>query len=523
MRTSVAVLAMYVSCGLGCDATRVDHRTCYEGQASCLDGYLCNPSTHRCELARDGGAGAVTEGGADAPLCEDGAASGDGVVGDRPLDEGDVVDGAPSFLDGGNDAGSVVDAAVDAGIDARPTDTAETCGSDTDCVSPGARSCVAGRCVACRSSGECAGASPVCSQEHVCVSCAVVDGGCPSSTPACEADSGRCLECLVDSECSGKPTRSFCVKRACAACSAANAVACGTRDPSKPICLANGSCGECASSADCTIAGKPICDTAAGACSACTSDSQCQAKGTGPGVCLADGHCATAAETAYVGHTTMGSCSDTAAKAGALQSPFCSADKAVASGKPVLIVLGDLADSFALGALAAPLAIIGRGAVITARTDADGVSMVSGDLTLRGLTITGNPLSTRGMGIVVQASAARSATLHVDGCTVTKHADGGILVSGAAFDLRSSTIANNGTGQTSDGIVWSGMRIDKLPTNGSTSLNLITIVDNASTGLSCVAGVHGQGVLARGNAINITTSCGFSSCIVAGPTCGAQP
>jgi hypothetical protein len=187
-----------------------------------------------------------------------------------------------------------------------------------------------------------------------------------------------------------------------------------------------------------------------------------------------------------------------------------------------VIVLNNLADSFALGVLGAPLVIVGRNGVVTARTDADGISMIAGDLSLRGLAITGNPSSSQGIGVDIQATTLRSATLHIDGCTISRHADGGIFLASAAFDIRNSTIANNGSGQTTDGTVWSGIRVDKLPTSGPTTLGLVTIRDNASTGLSCKSAIQGQGVLATGNATNITSRCGFSTCPAVSTTCGSQ-
>jgi hypothetical protein len=496
----------------GCDATRLDHRTCWQKEANCDPGFSCDKSTHRCMpgmLAVDGGA----DSGADAslpdvPVAYDGRVDADtnsDTAKDAPLsspldgagETGIAFDSAASLADavGGVDAFDSVDSLMDVAADVRTIDAAGTCGNDDDCVSPEARFCVQGVCVACKTAAECSGGSPVCSSAHACVSCAAALAGCPSSAPACEAISGQCFECLANRDCAGKS--------------------------GKPLCT-NRKCGECASSTDCTATSKPICDTSASACVACTTDSQCQARGSGSGVCLSDGHCATSAETVYVGRTTIGACSDTAANAGSIESPFCTAGKSIAAGKAVVIVLGSLADSFALGVLDAPLVIVGRNGVVTARADTDGISLIAGDLSLRSLSITGNLSSSQGIGIDVQATTLRAATLHIDGCTISKHADGGIFLSGAAFDVRNSTVVSNGAGQTADGIVWSGIRVDKLPPSGPTTLGLVTISDNASTGLSCAAAIQGQGVLATGNPTNVTTSCGFESCPAASTGCGSQ-
>jgi len=522
-----AALGLGLALICGCDATRLEHRTCWQDEGNCNKGFSCDKSTHECVPAVDGG----EDSSADAPEPDvpDAPVAYDGRVGDDAYADTAKDALLPSALDGPGEAGLAFDSAaspdsadITVAVDTRAIDAAGTCGNDSDCLSLDARFCVQGLCVACKTAAECSGGSPVCSAAHACVSCAAALASCPSAAPACEADSGQCFECLADCDCAGKTGDSFCTNRKCTPCSAAAPSACASRDPAKPVCLESGACGECANSADCPATSRPICDASTSACVACTSDSQCQAKGIGSGVCLADGHCATSTETAYVGRTAIGSCSDTAASAGSIDSPFCTADKAITAGKPAVIVLNNLADSFALGVLGAPLVIVGRNGVVTARTDADGISMIAGDLSLRGLAITGNPSSSQGIGVDIQATTLRSATLHIDGCTISRHADGGIFLASAAFDIRNSTIANNGSGQTTDGTVWSGIRVDKLPTSGPTTLGLVTIRDNASTGLSCKSAIQGQGVLATGNATNITSSCGFSTCAAASTSCGSQ-
>jgi len=502
-----AALSLALALMSGCDATRLDHRTCWQDEHNCNPGFFCDQSTHQCMPGMpgvDGGADTRADASIpDVPVAYDGRV--DAYTNPNADTDTDAAKDAPlsSPLDSAGEASpafdsaasSSVDAVMDVAVEARAIDAAGTCGNDNDCLSAEARFCVQGLCVACKTAAECGGGSPVCSAAHACVSCAAALAGCPSTTPACDVASGQCFECLANSDCAGKSGKSFCTNR---------------------------KCGECATSTDCTATSKPICDTSASSCVACTTDSQCQAKGSGAGVCLSDGHCATSAETVYVGRTTIGSCSDTVESAGSLESPFCTASKAIAAGTSVVIVLNSLADSFALGVLAAPLVIVGRNGVVTARADTDGIRLIAGDLSLRGLSITGNPSSSQGIGLDVPATTLGSATLHIDGCTISKHAAGGIFLSNAAFDIRNSAIVNNGSGQTGDGTVWSGIRVDKLPTSGPTTLGLVTISDNASTGLSCAAAIQGQGVLATGNPTNITTSCGFVACAAASTSCGSQ-
>jgi len=362
---------------------------------------------------------------------------------------------------------------------------------------------VEGRCVFCKASDQCGGGAPICSAFHACASCAAVDAGCPSATPACEADSGRCLECLGDGDCAS---------------------------PKKPVCLAGGTCAECASSDDCKVATKPICAAATNICVACTSDAECVSKGIGPGVCLfhLDGHCATDGETVYVGKTPTGTCSDTSASAGTAMVPYCTAQTGVGmaktANKPVVVLLGQVSPGFSVGALSAPLSIVGKSAVLTPNAYADGITVTGGTVYLRGLTVGGNPSGTSGTGIVAQASVGATLSIQIDGCTVKNNPGGGILLAGASFDIRNASVTGNGPGQTTGGVSWGGIRAESLPAGGVFILDLVTIQSNLAPGLSCSDRVQGQGVLASGNTlIDIANSCLIGPCSAAGPDCGAQP
>jgi hypothetical protein len=456
-----------------------------------------------------------------------------------PVDVGDDVPVAPGPADGAlaldsateaGQSGRVDTGTVDVGaVDAYTPDAPGTCASDNDCTDKDVPTCAQGRCVSCKSGDQCGGGAPICSASHTCVSCAVVDAGCPSATPACEVDSGRCLECLGDGDCTKDPSKSFCQAGACAGCSGAGDSACAGRNPAEPVCMASGLCAECATSDDCKAATKPICDITANACVACTRDDQCQAKAGGPGVCMAqqDGHCATDAETVYVGKNGAGACLATTTSPSSAQMPYCSAqegiDMAKSSGKPVVVVMGQVGD-FSVRALSASLTIVGRSAVISPVDYADGISITRGELYLRGLTVAGNPSGVTGMGINAQASTGATVLLHMDGCTVKDNPGGGILLAGASFDIRNSKITGNGPAQTADGTTWGGLRVESLPAGGQASLNLVTIQKNLGSGLSCAGAIQGQGVLASGNTSpDIAPSCAVVACTTQNSTCGAQP
>jgi hypothetical protein len=240
-----------------------------------------------------------------------------------------------------------------------------------------------------------------------------------------------------------------------------------------------------------------------------------------------DGHCATDSESVYVGKNGAGTCSDSGA--GSAQTPYCTAQTAIgvakSAGKPVVVVMGQVG-GFSVGALSTPLTVVGTGAIISPADYADGISITSGEIYLRTLTVAGNPSGVTGMGVNAQAATGATVVLHMDGCTVKNNPGGGILLAGASFDIRNSKITGNGPAQTAGGTTWGGLRIESLPTAGQASLNLVTIQNNLATGLSCSNAIQGQGVLASGNTtLDISPACGVAlvSCTATSPTCGAQP
>ncbi len=528
-------LLVVAACALAllsaCDATRRDWSTCWH--EGCAADHFCN-SEHRCEPR---------------PL-DAGALDSRGSVDVVPAVEVLAAD-APVSVEVGMDLAvpQAVDSAVDRGVDAEPDvaiadvavpidvavdrlvpDAPGTCTIDADCPSAGLPFCVDGLCVACKTGEQCKGGVPICSAAHLCVSCAVIDAGCPAATSACEADSGRCVECLADGDCKGSPAKSFCVAGACVACTAVAADACAKRDPSQPACLSAGTCAECASNDDCTVAVKPICDTTAHLCNRCTSDSECESKAGGPGVCLSeqDGHCATDDETIYVASPT-GSCPASAPGTGSAIAPYCSLQIALTAAKsrlvPLLVLSGPLTGGFTGVSLSAPLTMVGKQAVITPAPGADGINIVSGELSLRNITIRGSASTSTWIGVNAAATSGNSVVLHLDSCAVIDNPGGGIFLNGAAFTIKNTTVTGNGPNSTG----WGGLQVQNPPVAGPTTLSQVTISDNKQVGLACSASLAASnaapGVLATGNVggIDISSTCGIVSCgAVVGPTCGAQ-
>ena len=280
----------------------------------------------------------------------------------------------------------------------------------------------------------------------------------------------------------------------------------------------SGKCVECLMDSDCTATTKPICDKTANTCVRCTTDAQCIGKVPNPGVCMVhqDGRCASDSETIYV--KNVAGCSMLAGAGGTQSVPYCVPQLGIDSVdtmKRVVVMRGP--DSLRFWTLTAPgdqVTVIGQsGAAISPGADI-GVHVTAGNVYIRGLKISGGSKA----GVVADSAAQ----LRMDRCIVQDNSAGGILVDGAEFDIRDTTIAGNGPG-TFGIATWGGVLINN-PASGSNALELLTVQNNKAIGVSCSVGVNNMGVLASGNLTgDINPTCGFSSCGTASATCGAQP
>jgi hypothetical protein len=451
------------------------------------------------------------------------------------------------------------------------------CLQNSECTAdPDKAFCVANQCVGCNVSGAaasahdggatgaCIGATPECSTSGRCVEClhnsecttdpdkafcvqntcqgcnatastsdAGVTYACPSATPQCQSATGLCVECLAKSDCSSA-SKGFCHQSACTGCADS-----GDCTGATPVCMSStsstskaGQCVGCADSGDCS-GNSPICDTTTTfTCQACTSDAQCAAKGGGPGVCLTDGHCATEAETVYVGTSGSATCNE--ANAGTASAPVCSAQNGVSlatSTKPLVVIRGTLTTvSTAAIAVSFPLTIVGKNAaVLTAAVGGNCVSITQGEVYLRNLTLQGNSSSATGVGIGISAAptSGSTVTLHMDTCEVINNKGGGILLNGAAFDVTNTSVTGNKKGRTGT-TTWGGILVQSVLTSGTKDLNLVTIQGNDGGGITCADGIQGTGVLASDNTStsvgDIDTVCGITTgaCTTLSSSCGAQ-
>jgi hypothetical protein len=142
--------------------------------------------------------------------------------------------------------------------------------------------------------------------------------------------------------------------------------------------------------------------------------------------------------------------------------------------------------------------------------------LTGGDVYFRDVTLK-NSLD---MGMVVDGAAI----LRLDGVTFDNNSKGGLLLDGAAFDIRKSVFTNNGPGDLL-GLTWGGLRIQGTTPPGPRSLAQVTIANNKQIGLSCSAAVSGSGIYAAGNAggVEISPTCSVTTCAQVGPGCGAPP
>lgn len=298
---------------------------------------------------------------------------------------------------------------------------------------------------------------------------------------------------------------------------------------STPVCV-GGTCVQCATSADCTTdSTTPICDTTSHACRACTSDSECAVKlGANPGVCMAhqDGHCATDAETVYVENKT--GCMDTTVndQGGTSAVPFCSmgpVQTVVANSdvRTLVLVRGTVnaaTSPFQRNASRSEVSVLGQQDAFIAAGAQPGLEVQGGRFFVRGLKIS----AAASIGVTAVSGNPGPITLRLDTVTVDSCQKGGILLDGAAFDIRNAVVRNNGPGDMM-GTAWGGIRVSNPPAGGPKQLELVTLANNKQVGLTCTAGIIGTGVLATGSSggIDISPTCGVTPCSAAGPTCGA--
>ena len=452
-----------------------------------------------------------------APVCDQGSGkcvgclSNDHCMGST---DGGVDNGEDGGMDGGADGGVV------AGFCYLTTNQCVECLAHTDCKDP---------------------TRPICGSLHACVGCglqpAPIDG-CATKNPAlpvCKADTGTCVECTGNSNCTGDagirvcnpatnkcvecndntnctadPANAFCVNHACAGCQTAGTGAC---TGAKPMCATTGGyvgqCVECIGNTDCTVGTKPVCAT--NQCRGCKKDLDCT--GISPAlVCGLDGSCPGDSSVIYLQNSAT--CSTASRGDGSAAAPFCYADDAAAAlsvTKSVIVARGTVAPLGPLAiALSTPPVLIAGKASATLRPPPGGsppvIAITAGDVTLRDLTISN--------GNDAGVSVSGGATLRMDRCYVLNNAANGIITANSAFDIANTVVAGNGT----DGLS-SGVGLGSYTGSGPKRFWFNTVVNNGFGGVVCGASYTLTGILANGNG----TANFSSSCAINGTTSTAAP
>jgi hypothetical protein len=305
-----------------------------------------------------------------------------------------------------------------------------------------------------------------------------------------------------------------------------------------PVCVGV-KCVECVTSSDCNSdPTKPICNTSTNACVGCASDDECVAKlGADPGICMfhQDGHCATDAETIYVEPKTGTDCRNVlqADSDGTAALPLCSidlarrilaSDSAIAQPRIVVRVRGTMnapAGTFTRPAGRPEVSIVGQQGAFVAGGAQPSFDLRNGLFYLRAVKVS----SSGSIGINAAPSSSDALTLRLDHVTVDNCQSGGILLDGAAFDIRNTTVTRSGPAALGP-ITGGGILINNVLTAGPKQITLSTVQMNNGGGISCSAGIDGgDDVLVSDNvntAFQITPACNFSSCAAASATCGAQ-
>jgi len=518
----------------GCDATRRDYSVCDVKYSTCHKGFTCNLELGLCVPETDAGPTPSDAGPGDETAPPVDVTPGEATPSDAK--DAPAIDVAPVDGPTGVD-GLVTDVPLPVDVvppDTRVPDAPGSCLVDNDCTGSEPHYCVNAKCVSCRTSNQCnndAGA-PFCSAQNTCVSCAAStgDGGvCSGTAPVCDPGSGRCVECMQNSEC---PTaaKAFCVSNKCQGCNVAGASAGGIDGGvsdggssdggvlgacigTKPVCATSGSmlgqCVQCMTSADCS-GSTPICNTGSNTCMACTTDSQCASIPGGPGICMfhQDGRCASDAETIYVQNST--SCGS-GSSAGTSATPFCNSQdaiNAITAQRRLLAMIGSTLYPITSTSMSSSgqISIVGKSTATTAAGAYVGIHVTALDVYIRNLTIANGGNS----GLVVE----RGATLRLDRCIIKGNTGGGLIVqSGANFDIANSVFDDNGPGQVGTTVTFGGVYLGgSPPSSGPHRLWFSTIVNNQDRGVICFDTSQAlTGMLLYGNVNGGYLSCAMDS------------
>lgn len=234
----------------------------------------------------------------------------------------------------------------------------------------------------------------------------------------CEERPGSYCECRLDADCTtaGKLVCELEATNTCVECTTANASACtGT----KPVCGTNYACRGCNTHADCPASA----------------------------ACLPDGSCAAEPMVAYVAPMPMGTDNDTCSKA----TPCTRVAKALATMRPYIKFAGTTSESITVAGgrqvtfLAEPGARLRSG---TNNVPNVTVRDTGTSLTIYDLTIADAPNDANGFGVLVPSGSGTPKVALVR-ATVTNNPARGISISGGSLSLLRSVVSSNTGGGVS--------------------------------------------------------------------------
>lgn len=350
---------------------------------------------------------------------------------------------------------------------------------------------------------------PICGVSGVCQPCSA--NSCQGALSFCSA-TGACVACLRSMDCPAA-TPICSTTGTCSACNSPGAPAdgCSKRDAAHAVCATSvakvGQCVGCVDDTTCTSSIKPICDAmGTNECRGCATDTECKG---GPGVCMShqDGRCATDAETIYVQDK------DCTAGTGAAGAPLCSPQDApglFTANRRLVVVRGSV-DRFQWSLSGQQISVVGQSDASIAGGGSSAIRIAGGDFYARNIiaTLSAKP------GIVGESNAK----IRLQNVTASGNPGGGVYLDGTTFEIRDSTVVDNGPGQTG---AIGGIAIVNQPATGPAKLERVTVRNNKAVGISCAAPVMATGVLAFGNtAVDIAAACQAASCSAGTPNCGA--
>jgi hypothetical protein len=189
--------------------------------------------------------------------------------------------------------------------------------------------------------------------------------------------------------------------------------------------------------------------------------------------------------------------------------------------KRLLVIRGSVSGTIAWALSSPQMSIVGQDTgTITGTGSVATLHVTGGDLYTRALAVTGG---TPGLW------ADGGAILRLDHVNVSNNIGGGILLDGAGFDIKNTSVSGNGANIS--GLPFGGILIQNAPTSlaAPKSLALTTVNSNLQVGVDCATGTSSilgptTSVLVSGNiGGDIAGTCGFTSCGTASTACGAQP